>query len=116
MSAKLAPLPQALCYWDAVPSPLGDLGVAVDADNRLVEIRFNGVPREATLRKRCAAVRAIGQPGAALAVGQANGANPIPIVIPCHRVIASDGSLGGYTSGLAVKHKLLALEGVVIDL
>jgi methylated-DNA-[protein]-cysteine S-methyltransferase len=55
--------------------------------------------------------RRIGQPGAARAVGQANGANPIPIVIPCHRVIASDGTIGGYSGGLGIKERLLALEG-----
>jgi O-6-methylguanine DNA methyltransferase len=43
-------------------------------------------------------------------VGNANGANPIPIVIPCHRVIASDGSLGGFTGGLGIKRALLDLE------
>jgi methylated-DNA-[protein]-cysteine S-methyltransferase len=44
------------------------------------------------------------------AVGAANGQNPIPIIIPCHRVIAADGSLGGYTGGLEIKRKLLDLE------
>jgi methylated-DNA-[protein]-cysteine S-methyltransferase len=60
--------------------------------------------------------RIIGQPGASRAVGQANGRNPLPIVIPCHRVIASDGSIGGYTGGLAIKHHLLALEGAELEL
>lgn len=60
--------------------------------------------------------RAIGRPSAARAVGQANGRNPLPIVIPCHRVIASDGSIGGYSAGLTVKHRLLALEGFELDL
>lgn|SRR5690606_10029657 len=60
--------------------------------------------------------RAIGKPGASRAVGQANGSNPLPIVIPCHRVIASDGSIGGYTGGLAIKHRLLALEGIELSL
>lgn len=49
------------------------------------------------------------------AVGQANGKNPISIIIPCHRVIAADGSIGGYTSGLAIKRVLLELEGIKID-
>jgi methylated-DNA-[protein]-cysteine S-methyltransferase len=53
----------------------------------------------------------IGQPRASRAVGQALGHNPVPIVIPCHRVVASDGSLGGYTGGLPIKRRLLALEG-----
>jgi methylated-DNA-[protein]-cysteine S-methyltransferase len=43
-------------------------------------------------------------------VGQANGANPLPIVLPCHRVIASGGGLGGYSGGLDVKRQLLDLE------
>jgi methylated-DNA-[protein]-cysteine S-methyltransferase len=60
--------------------------------------------------------RAIGQPGAARAVGQANGCNPLPIVVPCHRVIASDSTIGGYSGGLAIKHRLLALEGAELDL
>ena len=53
----------------------------------------------------------LGQPGAARAVGQALGANPMPIVIPCHRVIGSDGKLHGYAGGLANKAYLLNLEG-----
>jgi O-6-methylguanine DNA methyltransferase len=59
---------------------------------------------------------AIGQPHASRAVGQANGRNPIPIVIPCHRVIAADGTIGGYSAGLKIKFKLLALEGIELDL
>ncbi len=53
---------------------------------------------------------AIGKPKAVRAVGSANGANPVPIIVPCHRVIASDGSLGGYALGLTMKRYLLALE------
>lgn len=56
----------------------------------------------------------IGRPNAARAVGQANGKNPIPILIPCHRVVTAGGSLGGYSLGLDVKRRLLALEGVHI--
>ena len=52
----------------------------------------------------------LGNPGGMRAVGAANGQNPIPIMVPCHRVIAADGSLGGYTGGLDIKHKLLELE------
>ncbi len=166
MSAKAVQLePDERLDYDLVPSPLGDLGVVVDSEGRLLELRFNGLPREVAPTMHCAEIRtqlheyfsghrreftlpmaprgtafqqrvwralcdigfgsvrnygdvarAIGQPGAARAVGQANGANPLPIVIPCHRVIASDGSIGGYSSGLAVKHRLLAHEGVIIDL
>jgi len=56
--------------------------------------------------------RQIGKPGAARAVGQANGANPIPIVIPCHRVIAANGSIGGFSCGIPIKRQLLALERI----
>lgn len=59
---------------------------------------------------------ALGQPKAMRAVGQANGRNPLPIVVPCHRVLASDGTIGGFSAGLDVKHRLLALEGVELDL
>ncbi len=52
----------------------------------------------------------IGKPGAARAVGQALGANPLPILIPCHRVVAADGGLGGFSGGLNTKKKLLAME------
>ena len=58
---------------------------------------------------------AIGNPKACRAVGSANGKNPISIIIPCHRVIASDGSLGGYSSGLVAKKQLLDLEKVVVN-
>ena len=53
----------------------------------------------------------IGRPKATRAVGAACGANPIPVLIPCHRVIASDGGLGGFSAGLTWKIKLLSLEG-----
>jgi methylated-DNA-[protein]-cysteine S-methyltransferase len=52
----------------------------------------------------------IGNPNASRAVGLANGSNPIPIIIPCHRVIGSNGKLTGYGGGLHIKEKLLALE------
>ena len=53
----------------------------------------------------------IGKSSAARAVGAANGRNPLPIVVPCHRVIGRDGSLTGFAGGLAIKRWLLALEG-----
>ncbi|MBM3741872.1 MAG: methylated-DNA--[protein]-cysteine S-methyltransferase [Actinobacteria bacterium] len=54
--------------------------------------------------------RLVGKPKACRAVGSANGKNPVAIVLPCHRVIASGGTLGGYGGGLAIKRKLIALE------
>lgn len=58
--------------------------------------------------------RDIGEPKATRAVGNALGHNPVPIVIPCHRVIRSDGSLGGYTGGTDIKRHLLKLEGAML--
>src|SRR5579871_207376 len=57
--------------------------------------------------------RAVGKPNAFRAVGMANNRNPVAIVVPCHRVIASDGTLCGYGGGLDVKRKLLELEGAI---
>lgn len=54
--------------------------------------------------------RRMGRPGASRAVGAANGRNPLPIVIPCHRVVGADGRLTGYGGGLWIKERLLALE------
>ena len=56
--------------------------------------------------------RAVNRPGGARAVGQACGANPIPVLIPCHRVLAAHGRLGGFSSGLECKMRLLQREGV----
>ncbi|MGW3667245.1 methylated-DNA--[protein]-cysteine S-methyltransferase [Streptomyces sp. NPDC005141] len=55
----------------------------------------------------------VGRPGAAQAVGVAMGSNPLPVVVPCHRVVESDGGIGGFGGGLETKRKLLALEGVL---
>lgn len=57
--------------------------------------------------------RALRCPGAARAVGSACGANPIPLLIPCHRVVAADGKLGGFSAGLEWKRRLLAIEGTL---
>lgn len=72
--------------------------------NRLCEIPYGETICYGELARR------IGNPKASRAVGLANGSNPIPIVIPCHRVIGSNGKLTGYGGGLAIKEKLLALE------
>ncbi len=57
----------------------------------------------------------IGQPQSVRAVGAANGRNPLPIVIPCHRVIGANGSLTGFGGGLPTKHFLLRMEGALPD-
>jgi methylated-DNA-[protein]-cysteine S-methyltransferase len=56
--------------------------------------------------------REIKRPKSSRAVGQAVGANPLPILIPCHRVISSSGKLGGFTGGISLKKKLLSIEGI----
>ena len=56
--------------------------------------------------------RKVGKPKATRAVGAACGANPVPLLVPCHRVIGGDGSLGGFSGGLGVKKRLLRLEGL----
>ena len=58
--------------------------------------------------------RRVGRPLAARAVGRAMARNPMPLVIPCHRVVAAGGGLGGYGGGLALKRRLLALEGACL--
>jgi methylated-DNA-[protein]-cysteine S-methyltransferase len=76
----------------------------------------------ATLRKRVGPGKTIsygelaevvGHPGAARAVGTAMARNPVPIIVPCHRVLASGGGLGGYGGGLEMKKALLRLEGAI---
>lgn len=71
---------------------------------RLCDIPYGETISYGELAKR------IGNPKACRAVGLANGSNPIPIVIPCHRVIGSNGKLTGFGGGLPIKEKLLALE------
>src|SRR5580693_2240557 len=75
-----------------------------DVWRQLCEIPFGETISYGELARR------IGNPQASRAVGLANGSNPIPIVIPCHRVIGSNGKLTGYGGGLPIKEKLLALE------
>jgi O-6-methylguanine DNA methyltransferase len=80
-----------------------------DVYDRLLRIPFGQVVSYARV------ARDIGKPDQARAVGQAVGANPIPILVPCHRVVASDGTLTGFGGGLTVKAALLKLEGIDVD-
>lgn len=73
--------------------------------NALLAIPYGDTISYAELARR------IGKPAAVRAVGAANGANPIPVIIPCHRVIGSNGSLTGYGGGIERKQWLLAHEG-----
>ncbi len=120
--------------WREEPAPFAGIGAAIDAELagtppvQAIPIAFRGgtpfqqrvwtelrtLPRGATLTYAELAAR-IGRPGAARAVGSAVARNPISIVVPCHRVVGSDGSLTGYAGGLERKRTLLALEGAVQD-
>ncbi len=71
------------------------------------------IPRGETISYSELAQR-VGRPGASRAVGQAVGHNPIPVLIPCHRVVAADGGLGGFGGGLPIKRMLLRQEGVAV--
>jgi len=71
------------------------------------------IPWGETRSYRWVAAKA-GRPSAARAAAGACGANPLPVVIPCHRVIASDGTIGGFTGGIGLKRELLGIEGTEI--
>ena len=88
--------------------PLAPEGTAFQ---KSVWAELRKVPYGETASYKDIAVR-LGKPGAAIAVGQANSRNPIPIIIPCHRIIGSGGQMVGYTGGLHIKRTLLALEGI----
>lgn len=87
--------------------PLAPKGTPFQLDvwHALLEIPYGDTVTYAELARR------IGRPSAVRAVGAANGANPIPVIIPCHRVIGSNGTLTGYGGGIERKQWLLALEG-----
>jgi len=86
--------------------PLAPQGTAFQLEvwKRLCDIPYGETISYGELARR------LDNPNASRAVGLANGSNPIPIVIPCHRVIGSNGKLTGYGGGLPIKEKLLALE------
>lgn len=89
--------------------PLRPMGSSFEQQvwNQLLEIPYGGTTSYGAIAS------ALGLINGARAVGRANGANPIPIVIPCHRVIGSDGTLTGYGGGLPLKRALLEFEGAI---
>jgi methylated-DNA-[protein]-cysteine S-methyltransferase len=102
-------------------------GVAVDLSR--VELDLTGVPEFDTRVYRAARsvspgemvtygelARRLGDPGAARAVGRALGRNPVPIVVPCHRVVAAGGRTGGFSAGggVSTKMRMLAIEGATL--
>jgi methylated-DNA-[protein]-cysteine S-methyltransferase len=89
--------------------PLGPRGTEFQ---RHVWTTLAGIPYGETISYAQLAAR-VGKPTAMRAVGAANGRNPLPIVLPCHRVIGADGSLTGFGGGLPTKQFLLQLEGAL---
>jgi methylated-DNA-[protein]-cysteine S-methyltransferase len=104
------PIRQLLAYFagelEAFDLPLAPLGTPFQQKvwQLLCEIPYGETISYGELARR------VGNPNACRAVGLANGSNPIPIVIPCHRVIGGNGKLTGYGGGLPLKEKLLGLE------
>ena len=87
-----------------VPIALSGTPFQLSVWNALQEIPYGEVRSYSDIARR------IGKPASVRAVGAANGANPIPIIVPCHRVIGANGSLTGFGGGLGVKRRLLDLE------
>ena len=87
-----------------------DISLGTDFQQRVWQ-QLQKIPHGETISYATLAQR-VGNPKGYRAVANANGRNPFSIIIPCHRVIASDGKLGGYTGGLDKKTYLLALEGI----
>ncbi len=118
--------------WTESPTAFLELGAMIDAElagtgrpsavaiafrtgtpfQRRVWQELRTIPRGTTVTYAELAAR-VGKPGAARAVGAAVARNPISVVVPCHRVVGSDGSLTGYAGGLERKRALLQLEGVL---
>jgi methylated-DNA-[protein]-cysteine S-methyltransferase len=108
-----------MTYWHEIDSPVGAL-MLVGTARALARIHFQAGPHPLRPGKGWQpSADAFAQVQAQLmeyfcgarAVGLANGANPLPIVVPCHRVIGADGTLTGFGGGLRIKRALLALEG-----
>ncbi|WP_326576938.1 methylated-DNA--[protein]-cysteine S-methyltransferase [Actinacidiphila glaucinigra] len=92
-----------------------DWSLTTGFNRRVLRELATGVPFGSVVGYQDLANR-VGEPGAARAVGTAMGSNPLPVVVPCHRVLESDGGIGGFGGGLRmldIKRSLLALEGVL---
>lgn len=115
-AAELAPMVQAIVAGDSRLKAGGPLPFALDMRGtdfqRTVWQALLHIP-EGQTRSYAELARSLGVNGGDRAVGGANGANPLAIIVPCHRVIRSDGSLGGYAYGLPMKEALLRREGAL---
>lgn len=104
-------------YFDGELDAIADLPVRFDRGTPFqqeVWAALRTIPVGETISYAELAQR-VGRPTGFRAVGSANGQNPVGVVVPCHRVISSDGTLGGYAGGLDRKRWLLAHEGVVMN-
>jgi methylated-DNA-[protein]-cysteine S-methyltransferase len=101
-------------YFEGTLSALDDVGVACGGSPFQKDVwkALRQIPAGTTMSYGALA-KAIGRPAAVRAVGAANGANPIAIIVPCHRVIGANGTLTGYGGGIERKRWLLAHEGVL---
>ncbi len=103
---------QRFFQGEAVPFPLEDIALErCSPFQRRVLLAEYAIPRGWVSTYGLIAAH-LGKPGAGRAVGRALATNPFPIVIPCHRAVRSDLTLGGYQAGLAMKRALLEMEGV----
>lgn len=99
---------RAMAEQGTAPAPL-PLDLQITAFQRRVFDELRRIPRGST-RSYSEVARSLGRPGAARAVGRACASNPVALLVPCHRVVAADGSLGGYRWGTARKQQLLDAE------
>ncbi|UGY90748.1 methylated-DNA--[protein]-cysteine S-methyltransferase [Streptomyces gobiensis] len=102
-------------YFRGAPGPFTvplDWSLTSGFAARVLHLLADTVPYGSVVGYQELADRA-GEPGAARAVGAAMGSNPLPVVVPCHRVVESSGGIGGFGGGLETKRALLALEGVL---
>src|ERR1700736_2741371 len=125
-AGETAPPPEVECVVERIVALLGgeadDLAAVALDMNQVPEFHRRGyevartIPPGQTLSYGDIAAR-IGSPGAARAVGQALGRNPFPIVVPCHRVLAAGGKIGGFSAqgGVATKRRMLAIEGAQMN-
>jgi methylated-DNA-[protein]-cysteine S-methyltransferase len=106
---------KAFLAGDAVDFSIADLDIeGIEGFERRVLLADFAIPRGRVMTYGGLAAK-VGVPGGARAAGNVMAGNPFPLVIPCHRVIRSDGSLGGFGGGLPMKRALLEMEGVVFD-
>jgi methylated-DNA-[protein]-cysteine S-methyltransferase len=113
---RLAPVAEQLdAYFEGTLREFSldlDWSLITGFARRVLRELATGVPYGSVVSYQDLADR-VREPGAARAVGAAMGSNPLPLVVPCHRVIESDGGIGGFGGGLEIKRSLLALEGVL---